>query len=120
MTQHVHLRINDAATGKPTPVRLRVTDAAGRYYAPFGRLTEFATAANADVGGNVLIDDEPWAYIDGACEIRLPPGDLRIQAAKGPEFQPLDARVRLVAGKLSLRLDIERWTDSRTDGWHSG
>ena len=27
------IRINDAATGKPTPVRLRVTDADGNYYA---------------------------------------------------------------------------------------
>src|SRR5687767_12303982 len=32
--QTVHLRVNDAATGRPTPVRLRVTNAAGTYYAP--------------------------------------------------------------------------------------
>ena len=50
----VHVRVNDAATGKPTPCRVRFTDAEGRYYAPFGRLTEFATGRNEDVGGNVL------------------------------------------------------------------
>jgi hypothetical protein len=118
--QQVHIRINDAATGKPTPVRLRVTDAQGRYHAPFGRLTTFATAPNRDVGGNVLLDGKAWAYIDGSCEINLPPGPLHISAAKGPEHRPLEADVQLVPGKLSLRFEIERWSDIRADGWRPG
>src|SRR6266478_8704972 len=102
--QTVHLRVNDAATGRPTPVRLRCTDAAATYYAPFGRLPAFATDPGEDVGGNVLIGDQPWAYIDGTCEIELPPGPVRIQVCKGPEYRPLDETVDLVAGRLSLRL----------------
>ena len=45
--QQVHLRINDAATGQPTPVRLGITDADGTHYASSGRLTEFARGAGA-------------------------------------------------------------------------
>jgi hypothetical protein len=118
--QTVHIRINDAASGKPTPVRLRCTDAAGNYHAPFGRLVRFSTAPGLGVGGNVLIDGEPWAYIDGACEIDLPPGRIRIQAHKGPEYRAIDETINLVAGKLSLRFTIERRANLREEGWHAG
>ncbi|MBI1829895.1 MAG: hypothetical protein HYR84_00425 [Planctomycetes bacterium] len=118
--QQVHLRINDAATGKPTPVRLRITDAAGTYYAPFGRLTDFATGVNQDVGGNVLIGAKKWAYIDGTCEILLPPGQLHLEISKGPEYKPIDETITLIAGKMSLRFTIERWCDMRQEGWYSG
>lgn len=118
--QQVHVRINDAASGKPTPVRLRITDADGVYYAPYGRLTEFATGVNQDVGGNVEIGANKWAYIDGTCEIVLPPGKLHVEIAKGFEYKPIDEEITLLAGKMSLRFTIERWCDMRKEGWYSG
>jgi hypothetical protein len=118
--QTVHVRVNDAATGKPTPVRIRFTDAEGNYYAPFGRLTEFATGLGEDVGGNVLLGDEPHALIDGTCEIALPAGRIRVAIDKGPEYTPVREEVELPAGKLALRFVIERWTDLRAEGWYSG
>ncbi|HEX4591407.1 MAG TPA: CehA/McbA family metallohydrolase [Gemmataceae bacterium] len=118
--QPVHLRINDAATGEPTPVRLRVTDAAGNYYAPYGRAAEFATGVGENVGGNVLVVRDSWTYIDGTCEIAVPPGELTIQASKGPEYRPLRETVHLPAGKLALRFEIDRWIDQRGNGWYSG
>lgn len=117
--QQVHLRFNDAA-GQPTAVRIRVTDAAGTYFAPFGRLTHFATEPGFDVGANVLLDDGAWAVIDGSCEIALPPGRLKIQARKGPEYRPLDTDLVLQPGKMSFRFALERWTDLAADGWYSG
>jgi hypothetical protein len=116
----VHLRINDAATGRPTPVRLRVTGPDGKYYAPFGRLTQFATGWGQDVGGNLMLDSKTYAYIDGACEIALPAGRLFIEATKGPEYTPLHQEVELAPGKLALRFTIERWADLRKEGWYSG
>jgi hypothetical protein len=118
--QTVHVRVNDAATGQPTPVRIRFTDAEGKYYTPFGRLTEFATGIGEAVGGNVLIGDEPHAYIDGTCEIALPPGRIRVAIDKGPEYRPVREEVELPAGKLALRFSIERWADLRAEGWYSG
>ena len=118
--QQVHLRINDAATGKPTPVRLRITDTNGTYYAPYGRLTEFATGISQDVGGNIYLGTKPWAYIDGACEILLPPGLLHFEIAKGPEYKPIDTQMMLLAGKMAMRFEIERWSDVRKQGWYSG
>ncbi len=118
--QTVHVRVNDAATGKPTACRIRFTDNEGRYYAPFGRLTEFSTGRNQEVGGNVLIGMRPYAYIDGTCEIQLPVGPIDVEIAKGPEFLNRREQINLVPGKLALRFTIERWTDVRTDGWYSG
>jgi hypothetical protein len=116
----VHLRINDAATGQPTPVRVRVSAPDGAQFAPLGRSVEFPLGRNEAVGGQLAIVRERWFYIDGACEIALPAGvPIRVQAAKGPEFAPLDETVTLGAGQMALRFAIARWADSRADGWMS-
>lgn len=116
----VHLRVSDAATGQPTPLRIRLTDAAGNYYPPLGRLARFATGRGQDVGGNLLLGDKQYAYIDGACEVPLPAGPIRAEIWKGPEYRPQVVETQLAAGKLALRLSVERWTNLREQGWYSG
>jgi hypothetical protein len=117
----VHLRINDATTGKPTPVRLRITGPDGETYAPLGRSADFPTGRNEAVGGHLKLGGERWFYIDGTCEVPLPAGiPLRIQAVKGPEYRPLDDKVTLGSGQLSLRLAISRILDWRAKGYRPG
>ncbi len=117
----VHLRISDAGSGKPTPVRLRISDEAGRFYSPLGRYADFPIGRGECVGGHVLVNGEKWCYIDGSCEAPLPAGvPLRIQASKGPEYTPLDETVTLGAGQISLRFNLNRWIDPRSKGWYSG
>lgn len=117
----VHLRVNDAATGRPTAVRLRVSAPDGTKYAPLGRFTDFPHGVNEDVGGGLRLGREAWFSIDGACEITLPSGvPLRVQATKGPEYLALDTTVTLGAGQMALRFAVERWHDRRADGWVSG
>jgi hypothetical protein len=118
--QTVHVRVNDAATGQPTPVRVRFTGPDGTYYPPLGRLARFATETGVDVGGNVLIGGEAFAYIDGTCEVPLPPGRIAVAVSKGPEFRPVRTEVNLPPGKLALRFEVERWADLRAEGWYSG
>jgi hypothetical protein len=117
----IHLRINDAATSQPVPVRLRITDAAGRTYAPLGRTADFPTGRNEAVGGHLKLGGERWCYIDGSCEVPLPAGEpLRIQAVRGPHYLPLDESVVLGAGQMALRFSITRSLDGRADGYHPG
>lgn len=116
----VHVRVNDASTGQPTPVRVRFTGPDGEYLAPFGRLTEFATGRNQAVGGNLLLGTKPWAYVDGSFEIRLPAGPIGVEIHKGPEYKPVQQTTQLPAGKIALRFTIERWTDLRAERWYSG
>ncbi len=118
--QTVHVRVNDAATGQPTPARVRFTDAEGNYYAPLGRLTDIATGRGQHVGGNVRLGMKPWAYVAGAFEINLPPGTIHVEICKGPEYRPLQETIQLNPGKLALRLTIERWLDLPAQGWYSG
>jgi hypothetical protein len=115
----VHVRINDAATGQPTPVRIRF-EAQGRSFTPFGRLDTFPTASGVDVGGHLQLGSKKFYYIDGTCEVRLPAGAVTVEATKGPEYVPLQKVVSLAPGQISLRLAIERHTDLRARGWYSG
>jgi hypothetical protein len=117
----VHLRINDLATGKPTPVRLSVSGPDGTTYAPFGRFVEFPTGKGEGVGGHLRLGRESWCYIDGSCEVMLPTEvPLRVRATKGPEYTPIDQTVTLGPGQMTLRLAIERFAHTRADGWYSG
>ncbi len=104
--QPVHLRINDQESGKPTPCRIRVTDPSGNEFAPFGRSLNFSTGRGEDVGGHVMLGKERWFSIDGACEIAVPTGELRIQARKGLNLLFLDEVVTLAPGKMALRFNL--------------
>jgi hypothetical protein len=116
----VHVRVNDAATGQPTPVRIRFTDAEGKCYAPFGRLAEFFVDSGAAVGGNVFLNSKRYAYIDGTCEIQLPSGQIFFEIHKGPEYVSVCDELMLGPGQAAIRLEIERWSDLRKENWFSG
>lgn len=116
----VHIRIADAATKKPVPCRLRVSDAAGNSFAPLGRLAVFACGVGEDVGGSVRLGRDNFAHIDGSCEIALPAGvPLRIQAFRGPEWTPIDTTVTLGSGQMAVRLEMHRWFDRHAEGLSS-
>jgi hypothetical protein len=106
--QIVHLRVNDAESGQPIACRIRITDPGGQEYSPLGRPLEFSCNRGEDVGGHCLIGKERWFSINGACEIPLPPGELRIQVRKGLAYTPLDQVINHPAGKMSIRLGIQR------------
>jgi hypothetical protein len=118
--QTVHVRVTDATSGQVTPVRVRFTDSEGAYYAPLGRLTDFATGRNQDVGGNVILDGQCWAYVDGSFEIELPPGPIHVAICKGPEFRPIAQTIQLKPGQLAMRFAVERSFDLPALGWYSG
>ena len=103
------------------PVRLRVSAPDGTAFAPLGRVVDFATGRNEDVGGQLKLGQERWYSIDGGCEIRLPAGmPLRIQAMRGPEYRPLDETITLGPGQMALRFSIERWSEVAKDNWTAG
>ncbi len=120
--QQIHVRVNDAATGKPTPCRVRFSDAERPFVAPHGRTVDIPWSfeeAGRSVGGYVS-DVEQWCYIDGTCEIDLSPGPIEIVIEKGPEYERLARAITLAPGKLALRFDLQRLFDPRTTGWYAG
>jgi len=116
----VHLRINDAATGQPTPVRLRILGPDGQPCVPFGRLGHFAVEPEVDVGGHVQLGSQRLVYVDGTCEVCLPAGTITLEISKGPEYESVVRQITLGAGQISLRTALQRWIDLRAEGWFSG
>jgi hypothetical protein len=116
----VHVRITDSSTGKPVAARLRITDGEGVYRPPLGRQARFRTGPGEDVGGQVLLDNQAFAYVDGACEVPLPAGTITIEIAKGNEYLSVRRQIALAEGQMALRLSIDRWTDERPTGWYAG
>lgn len=113
-TLNVHVRVNDAATGKPTPVRIRIADASGKYYPPLGQPAEFPVGRNENVGGHVYVNGKRYAYIDGTCEVPLPTAvPLTVEISKGPSYFPIQQEVTLGEGQLSLRFEVRAWGDDR-------
>ena len=119
-TLNVHVRVNDAATGTPTPVRLRFADAHGNYYPPLGRPVEFPVGRNEDVGGHVYLNGKRYAYIDGACEVPLPTAvPLTVEISKGLKYLPIQQQLTLGEGQMALRFAVQRWSDERWDDFLS-
>jgi len=110
-TLNVHVRVNDADTGKPTPVRIRIGGPNGEYFAPLGRPAEFPVGRGEDVGGHVYVNQKRYGYIHGGCEVPLPTGvPLSVEITKGPAYIPILETVTLGEGQLTLRFAIRRWT----------
>ena len=117
----IHLRVTDAATARPTPVRIRLTGPDGTAHVPFGRAAAFPTGPGEAVGGHLSIDRESWHAIDGTAEVKLPAGvPVRVRITKGPEYEPLDTTVTLGSGQMALRFAVRRWADPSAVGWFSG
>lgn len=116
----VSVRVQDATTNKPTPVRIRFADPHGNYLPPLGRMQLIPNGWGEQVGGNVLVHGREFAYIDGQCEVRLPAGMVHVEITKGPEYVPVRETVELKPGKLALRFTIQRHTHLQTEGWYAG
>jgi hypothetical protein len=109
--RNVHVRVTDADTGRPTPVRIRFGGPDGAYYPAHGRPADFPVGRNEDVGGHVYLNGKRYAYIDGGAEYPLPTGvPLTVEISKGPAYTPIRESVILGEGQLTLRFSIRRWT----------
>lgn len=113
--QTVHLRVNDEATGRPTPCRIRITDPDGREFPPHGRPLEFSAGRGEDVGGQLKIGGRRWWSIDGSCEIELPPGDVHVEIRKGIRYFPVAVTASMPAGKMSLRFNLRKIDARRSE-----
>jgi len=59
-------------------------------------------------------------YVDGAFDVRVPPGDYTIAISKGFEYGRRTESVKLApGGSVAKEYRIERWTDMPSRGWYS-
>ncbi|MCZ6644439.1 MAG: CehA/McbA family metallohydrolase, partial [Gammaproteobacteria bacterium] len=126
LPEHVALeaaqfKLVDADTGQPVFARVRIVDNDGGYWPPDGHQKNIRTGWREDVGGDVLIDGKTWAYVEPEFTVRVPAGEYTIEVAKGTEYLPTSATVRVAGGGQAPHLiEINRWSDLNSEGWYAG
>lgn len=113
----VHVTVEDASTGRPTPVRVHFRAPDGRYLPPYGHRHEVNDNWFEDYGADLKLGSTQYAYVDGRFQIELPVGEVYVELAKGFEYQPLRRKLHIEPGQRELRLQIGRAMDLRREGW---
>lgn len=102
------VRVVAADTGAPTPNRIHLTAADGKFYVP-----NDAYARASSLG-------DPIFHNAGTFQAVLPVGEVSLQVVKGFEFLPQTLRAEIAAGAVTeLTVTLERLTDMGAKGWFS-
>ncbi len=113
----LHGSVVDAATGRPTPVRLAFRTDNGRYVPPYGHRQEINDGWFQDYGADVKLMGTSFAYVDGTFQVELPVGDVFVEMTKGFEYGAVRRKLRIEPGQRELKLEIARLADFRSRGW---
>ncbi len=119
----VRTTIVDDETGQPIPCRVHFRSPEGIPFQPHGHHTHVngnLGTWHVDVGGDLRLGQISYAYVDGTCQGWLPRGEVIVDVARGFEYDPLRARVRIEPGQQDLTLRLKRWTNLNAQRWFSG
>lgn len=112
-------------SGRPTGVRLRVTNAAGEYFAPLGHLPQ-PDPSRRTAGDLILGDGKETpltlhALVYDGQQIDLPPGRYTFEARKGFEYEIARQEVEITAAPgQSVALPLRKFSDFEARGWYPG
>lgn len=111
--------------GRPTGVRLRVTNAAGEYFAPLGHLPvpdpTKRSAADLILGDGKETPLELHALVYDGAEIDLPPGRYTFAARKGLEYDVVNKQVDIAKEDgQTVTLPLQKYADFESRGWYPG
>ena len=118
--QWVHVRVEDADTGKEVGARVHFRTAQGAYLAPHGHQADINTGWFEDVGRDCKVAGTPYAYIDGKCQIELPVGSVLAEVVRGFEYIPVRQKFEVKPGQRHMTLKIKRAFDMKERGFFSG
>ncbi len=111
--------IIDAATGEPTPVRVRLTDAIGAS-APLREAAIGVMYGPDDRPSGYAFQRDSSFYVDGAFAVELRPGTYNLSLSKGNEYLQQQQELSLEPGdELAKTFRLERWINMPERGWFS-
>jgi len=116
----VHVRVEDADSGKPVGSRVHFRSESGAYLAPHGHQSDVNVGWFEDLGGDCKINGTPYAYIDGTCQIELPVGTAYVEVVRGFEYEPVRQKLEIKPGQRNLTLRMKRTFDMKSRGYYSG
>uniref|UniRef100_Q01YL3 Uncharacterized protein n=1 Tax=Solibacter usitatus (strain Ellin6076) TaxID=234267 RepID=Q01YL3_SOLUE len=126
------VRIVDAATGRATPVRVRLEDsnrvrprvrgavAVSDSAIPVPKQAIAVMWGQNDRAQGYAIQPDGSFYVDGAFEVKVPAGRYSLLVTKGNEYTRVTDTVELAAGAAAAReYKMTRWIDMPGRGWYS-
>ncbi len=126
------VRIVDAATGQPTPVRVRLRNQSGERPRVRGAVAVSESAipiprqaiavmfGQNDRADGYAIQPDGSFYVDGSFEVQLPPGTYTLVISKGFEYLRESEAIELKPGTSVTRdYRMRRWVDMPARGWYS-
>lgn len=121
----VHVHVVDDVTGEPIPCRVHFRSEDGVPHQPHGHHNHLIShdhdgTWHIDVGGDVLLGNVVYAYIDGSCQGWLPRGTVGVDIARGFEYEPIRTEVTIRPGQRDLTFRLRRWVNMNEEGWYSG
>ncbi|GBD37250.1 hypothetical protein HRbin36_02380 [bacterium HR36] len=96
---------------------MHLRDAYGQPRLPLGYLPDPPVAPGQEVGGHLVSQGKVWAYIDGSCEVRLPPGRVTVEVWHGPAYAPTVWETDRGQGRIAIRVRLSQVL-APPPGWH--
>ena len=116
----VSVSLRDADTGDLIAARVHVRDDAGMYWPPDGHMRYINTMWR-DVGGDVMIGDTTYAYVESDFSLRVPEGQYELLVARGLEYEPQTIQFEVrPSGANTIDVNLKRWSNMQSQGWYSG
>ena len=73
------------------------------------------------MGGDVIVGEKIFAYVEPDFEARLAAGRYSIEVVRGPEYEPRTVDFEVTASRVpELEIVLTRWSNVREQGWVSG
>jgi TolB protein len=95
--------------GEPTPARIQLVASDGRAYSPDGGFHRV-----------IAVSETHYFHARGEFEVELPAGRVEVEALKGFEYLPAQARLEVPAGGTAeTTLRLSRLVDAPARGWFS-
>ncbi|MEX2286703.1 MAG: hypothetical protein WD648_06415, partial [Planctomycetaceae bacterium] len=125
----VKIVVRDAETRQPTFCRINVVGPDGNFYQPAQNyLTLFAlTGEWPKTGKGNRQGKAPFRYYGrffyswGHADVKVPPGQVRVEVWKGLEYRPVSGNVMVEPGKTAnVELTLERTLKMPEEGYYSG
>jgi putative membrane-bound dehydrogenase-like protein len=128
-TARLEIVVLDGERGGPTPCRVNVVGADGRFYQPAeNRLSPFSlTGEWPKTGKGNRTGKAPFRYLGrffyttGRVTVAVPAGGVRVEIWKGLEYRPQSLSTRVAAGETRrVTVALERAVDMAALGYESG
>ncbi|MFT4036680.1 MAG: CehA/McbA family metallohydrolase [Thermomicrobiales bacterium] len=113
----VTVRILDAETGQPAPVRFHLHGEAGEYLPPRGHHRQVNRYWNEDHAAEFINGRNQYSYVDGECIVDLPLGRVYADISRGYEITPVRASFEVTPETREIEFRVERTLDWRARGW---